>query len=249
MSAHCTQLNAMQSGFDKYTHTYLWTRKAHVGFKDTVVNLILPSFHEGSLETTLTVPLILNKAELLLLSELHYYLPNYFLHSLLQTFNGLLIFYHSFPRFYNFPSLNLNLPYLSFFHSFSLSFLLPFSLSLFLSCYLSPFLSFSLCLFVSLSLFLSYFLLLRSFSFSQFLSFSLTFFSISLFSRFLYFSISSFTLSPSLSFSLFLFFSLYRLYFLFKRITVYSLRDYKNFFPDHSLENQKIFEGTVHLFG
>ena len=217
MSAHCTQLNAMQSGFDKYTHTYLWTRKAHVGFKDTVVNLILPSFHEGSLETTLTVPLILNKAELLLWSELHYYLPNYFLHSLLQTFNGLLIFYHSFPRFYNFPSLNLNLSYLSFFHSFSLSFLLPFSLSLFLSCYHSPFLSFflatflpfSLSLFVSLSLCLFFSLIFFSYALSLFLNFSLSLLHFSLFLFFLAFSISLFLLSLFLPLSLFLSFSFF----------------------------------------
>ena len=43
--------------FDKFTHTYLCTRRTHKGLKGTVVNRALPSVHGGSLKITLTVSL------------------------------------------------------------------------------------------------------------------------------------------------------------------------------------------------
>ena len=46
--------------FQNYEHFYLICNCSDKDIKSTVVNRALPSFHGGSLETTLTIPLILN---------------------------------------------------------------------------------------------------------------------------------------------------------------------------------------------
>ena len=50
-----TEQKTVQLGFDKFKHTYLCPRRSHKGFK----GIALYAMHGGSLEITLTVPLIL----------------------------------------------------------------------------------------------------------------------------------------------------------------------------------------------
>ena len=46
----------IQGRFDKFTHTYLCTRRTYKDCKGTVVNQAMPSSHGGYLEITLLVP-------------------------------------------------------------------------------------------------------------------------------------------------------------------------------------------------
>ena len=54
----CTWIRSwLQVGFDKFRHTFLFTRLKTKIFKGIVGNRALPSLHEGSFKITITVPL------------------------------------------------------------------------------------------------------------------------------------------------------------------------------------------------
>ena len=56
--AHTGIFSGLQSRVCKFTKTFLFTRRAHKGFKGTFVNRGFPSLYGGSLKSLLTVPLM-----------------------------------------------------------------------------------------------------------------------------------------------------------------------------------------------